>query len=1095
MKKKLSFLLVALLGVVGISMATFRAGTTETLYSWESPDGTPVESGGKAAYVNGVEPNRLNYPNGDYYTMCLNGKKGNINDATASVNAGAIQITLDKPLAAGDKISITGYINKNATGKAASAYILYSNDANQTSENFGDEANIDPVANGAITTKEVIVSAEAAGSTSFKMTRSKADTNLFITKLTITREVEEEAPAATYTVAGNNTDLFGTEWDPANTANDMTLSEGVYSWSKTDVTLPAGTVAFKVCENHDWNPAYPDQNYELNIAESGIYTISITFDPATKAVNATATKTGNAEVSVDYFLVGSFNNWAQKDENYKLVKNEESEVEEYSITLDLEANTEFKVISSTSTWYPDGMDNNLSVPAAGNYTIYFRPVVNEAWGGNIYVQANSTEQLNTYTAKFENNGNWAEVYAYTYSKDGEDNVTAQELGTWPGKKIEATDEGYIVTIEAAAAPQFIIFNNGVEGEGAVQTEDLAFEDGKTYKYEAPAPIGENDIVINADDINEGDITAALTAAVEGKETVGNIFINLSEGVGYKVTSSIVVPNSLTINGNGATIDASRIEGDNKQFIVLNGTTEYVTKPDNTKDEAHLYIEKVDINNVTITGMPDGIIRDNQKTLLKNLTIDNCNIQVPNKVFVNFTSKGYVETLAVTNSTIWSADNGQFFVQYGSRLKNIAGAEAAGWLQTIDVENSTFYHIANGKNICDFPMNSQTCNVYTLKNNVFVDCGKSAGQVVVGFNKGGTSPNPVWTVSNNLFNYDGVDTSASEVSKAGKKNDTDIVQKSVAGVITFTDAAAGEFNALVTLSAGGPNYGLGDSRWTITFGPDPVALANPEKLYIMGSCVKDWSAEDRLQEMTYDEEKGVFTYELVDMDNTIFFTIGDVASFTDWLDFNFWHRYAYERQESHEQKGIIGEATQLYTTRGEGTINLPAGDWIISISKADGKMTITPKPVVISSMAIVGDLTGGWPNGDDWSMAKAMTQDAENSAIWTLTVNDVEVEAKTYYYKATANGKWGDYELPSQGNNEFIFGTEEYPAGKYNLTFVANTEQNTLTLTAERVSNPDGISSVKTVDLNDAPVFNLNGQRVNKAQKGLFIVGGKKVVIK
>lgn len=853
----------------------------------------------------------------------------------------------------------------------------------------------------------------------------------------------------------------------------------------------------------------------------------------------------------------------------------------------------YLVVNDVQTEYWTSRENNGEEPYAAQMNVTTGEIA--VAQGDVTIKGSSAICVSkvqfipdpTYTATFENDGNWAEVYAYVWSGEGEGKL----LGDWPGTKLEASDDGYVVSITGDAAPEKIIFNNGAGS----QTGDLAFEDGAKYNtkgkitegeepqpteyfvvgsmtgwatndaykmvaneasdgeymltttfaagdelkvvssdnvwypdgmnnnyvvtesgeytvYFRPAgnaewangffnlvkkeePIGENDIVIKAENIIEGNITAALTAAMEDKETVGNITINLSEGVGYKVTSSIVVPNSLTINGNGATIDASRIEGDNKQFIVLNGTTEYVTKPDNTKDEAHLYIEKVDINNVTITGMPDGIIRDNQKTLLKNLTIDNCNIQVPNKVFVNFTSKGYVETLAVTNSTIWSADNGQFFVQYGSRLKNIAGAEAAGWLQTIDVENSTFYHIANGKNICDFPMNSQTCNVYTLKNNVFVDCGKSAGQVVVGFNKGGTSANPVWMVSNNLFNYDGVDTSASEVSKAGKKNDTDIVQKSVAGIITFTDAANGDFNALVTLSAGGPNYGLGDPRWTVTFGPDPVALANPEKLYIMGSCVKDWSAEDRLQEMTYDEEKGVFTYELVDMDKQIFFTIGDVASFTDWLDFNFWHRYAYERQESHEQKGIIGEATQLYTTRGEGTINLPAGDWIISISKADGKMTITPKPVVISSMAIVGDLTGGWPNGDDWSMAKAMTQDAENSAIWTLTVNDVEVEAKTYYYKATANGKWGDYELPSQGNNEFIFGTEEYPAGKYNLTFVANTEQNTLTLTAERVSNPDGISSVKTVDLNDAPVFNLNGQRVNKAQKGLFIVGGKKVVIK
>lgn len=33
----------------------------------------------------------------------------------------------------------------------------------------------------------------------------------------------------------------------------------------------------------------------------------------------------------------------------------------------------------------------------------------------------------------------------------------------------------------------------------------------------------------------------------------------------------------------------------------------------------------------------------------------------------------------------------------------------------------------------------------------------------------------------------------------------------------------------------------------------------------------------------------------------------------------------------------------------------------------------------------------------------------------------------------------------------------------------------------------------TIDVNDAPVYNLNGQRVMNAQKGLFIIGGKKVI--
>ena len=111
------------------------------------------------------------------------------------------------------------------------------------------------------------------------------------------------------------------------------------------------------------------------------------------------------------------------------------------------------------------------------------------------------------------------------------------------------------------------------------------------------------------------------------------------------------------------------------------------------------------------------------------------------------------------------------------------------------------------------------------------------------------------------------------------------------------------------------------------------------------------------------------------------------------------------------------------------------------------------------MAIVGDLTGGWPIQNeetkewDWSKAKAMTQDAENANIWTLTLKSVIVEGKKYEYKAAANSKWGDYELPAEGSNaDFVFGTEEFPAGWYNLTFTVNTEENTMTLEAEPITH-------------------------------------------
>ena len=156
-----------------------------TIYSWESPEGTPIETGGTIEYVNG-DGNRLNYLNSGYYTICLNGKKANLNDETPSANAGKMVITLDNALAAGDVISFTGYITKNES-KKSSAYILYENGQVTESPAFSDESNIDPTFTGSITTKEVTVSDEAAGSKTITMTRGQTGTNLFITKLVITR--------------------------------------------------------------------------------------------------------------------------------------------------------------------------------------------------------------------------------------------------------------------------------------------------------------------------------------------------------------------------------------------------------------------------------------------------------------------------------------------------------------------------------------------------------------------------------------------------------------------------------------------------------------------------------------------------------------------------------------------------------------------------------------------------------------------------------------------------------------------------------------------------------------------------------------------
>jgi len=59
---------------------------------------------------------------------------------------------------------------------------------------------------------------------------------------------------------------------------------------------------------------------------------------------------------------------------------------------------------------------------------------------------------------------------------------------------------------------------------------------------------------------EGDIYAALTAAKEGVAKVGNITINLTEGASYTLSAPLEAYAGLAINGNGATVDASAVEG-------------------------------------------------------------------------------------------------------------------------------------------------------------------------------------------------------------------------------------------------------------------------------------------------------------------------------------------------------------------------------------------------------------------------------------------------------------------------------------------------------------------------------------------------------
>ena len=91
------------------------------------------------------------------------------------------------------------------------------------------------------------------------------------------------------------------------------------------------------------------------------------------------------------------------------------------------------------------------------------------------------------------------------------------------------------------------------------------------------------------------------------------------------------------------------------------------------------------------------------------------------------------------------------------------------------------------------------------------------QVVVGFNKAQASATPVWDVTGNYFEWGGACVNADEITRAGQKDDEDIVKNCIDGKVTFTDAANGDFNGQFELAEGveAPAV-LGAPMWTLNF---------------------------------------------------------------------------------------------------------------------------------------------------------------------------------------------------------------------------------------------------------------------------------------
>lgn len=191
----------------------------------------------------------------------------------------------------------------------------------------------------------------------------------------------------TWTIAGTKT-LMGTNWDPADTSNDMTANGNVFTLIKQNVMLKVGDYEFKVCKNHAWDESYgsEDGNAKITVEEDAAYTVKFTFtydadNNSNSKLTAEATKTGNyvkpegdqtwtvagvAELcGVAWDPAATDNDMTSEDgENYKWTKTD--------VPLNIDTPYEFKVVADhdwAEAYGSESGNYQVFVTAPGLYTV------------------------------------------------------------------------------------------------------------------------------------------------------------------------------------------------------------------------------------------------------------------------------------------------------------------------------------------------------------------------------------------------------------------------------------------------------------------------------------------------------------------------------------------------------------------------------------------------------------------------------------------------------------------------------------------------------------------------------------------------------
>ena len=210
---------------------------------------------------------------------------------------------------------------------------------------------------------------------------------------------------ATYTAIKNDVVTLTVDWNKGSAVEEITAAtvyyknvsswENVYAyaWKASDLSSNAEWPGVKMANAKDdiftaaIGVGFDKIIFNNGNGGEGNQTADLDLDIATPYYNGTAWGAApDLSAEVDYYLVGTFNEWTPAPA-YKLEKLAEAHNGfNYHIEFENAGDQEFKIVSSNNVWFAEasteGGASNISLGIADTYDIYFNPTL----VGSVYVQ-------------------------------------------------------------------------------------------------------------------------------------------------------------------------------------------------------------------------------------------------------------------------------------------------------------------------------------------------------------------------------------------------------------------------------------------------------------------------------------------------------------------------------------------------------------------------------------------------------------------------------------------------------------------------------------------------------------------------------------